>query len=546
MRRMLSGFLATAMVASVCATATFAASTEQATAAQIKITFADGTAFTAGTDNTLTVTLPEGGDIVLTCRTPATLPAAATGTAEQKAQYFVENATWSVSDDAKFGNGASMKDKDLFLRRSGEVVILQTKVEGRDVSFRRLDAELNETGATVDTKGNSGWGTAPAVSYTAPKLGTGTDADLTKENVPQDIRNIIVCDANGEPIPLTEDPDGVDKDQNSGDGVQSGQTVYFMIRNDLEWKFHDDTYWKLKISKGDNGKYVKAVSDVEKTFGDDLFSVYTHSQVPGTGGSRARYIKVEMNELYTDDEIKVTLDLRLSAKSKAVDVFGVDDDAEVKVKDFYFYMKNLVKAADGEWTVGVGGLMLDPVKNDWNDVTYTDEDGDVAFMKFFGDSDTGKFYAKLSTKWEHADYASYFNDQDAYIFQFTGSPNLSSTSRADLQIYSPFVDDDGNETFDPEQAVIYQVVDGDLFDITDSFEYREGDNGDMAFCTRTRFLGTYIICQKPVEEASSDDVVDLVPDDVVPDNNAGAPVEVNPGNNNGGNGGKAPANTGKF
>ena len=139
-----------------------------------------------------------------------------------------------------------------------------------------------------------------------------------------------------------------------------------------------------------------------------------------------------MNELYTDDEIKVTLDLRLSAKSKAVDVFGVDDDAEVKVKDFYFYMKNLVKAADGEWTVGVGGLMLDPVKNDWNDVTYTDEDGDVAFMKFFGDSDTGKFYAKLSTKWEHADYASYFNDQDAYIFQFTGSPNLSSASRAEI------------------------------------------------------------------------------------------------------------------
>ena len=240
------------------------------------------------------------------------------------------------------------------------------------------------------------------------------------------------------------------------------------------------------------------------------------------------------------------LDMRLTAKDAAVRNFPIEDDTEFKVSDFTFYMKNLVKAADGDWRVGVGGLMLNPVKNDWNEVTYYDEDGDLAYLKFFGDSDTGKFYAKLSTKWEHADYASYFNDQDAYIFQFTGSPSLSSTSRADLEIYSPFVDEDGNETFDPEQAIIYQVVDGDLFDITDSFEYREGENGDMAYCTRTRFLGTYIICQKPVDEASNDDVVDLVPDDLTPDNNAGAPVEVNPGNNNGGSGSKAPANTGKF
>ena len=77
----------------------------------------------------------------------------------------------------------------------------------------------------------------------------------------------------------------------------------------------------------------------------------------------------------------------------------------------------------------------------------------------------------------------------------------------------------------------------------DVLEYEEGDNGDMAFCTRTRFLGTYIICQKPVDEASDDDVVDLGPDDLVPDNNTNAPVDVTPGNNGGS---KAPANTGKF
>ena len=44
MRRMLSGLLATAMVASVCATATFAASTAKAGAAYVDIVFADESA----------------------------------------------------------------------------------------------------------------------------------------------------------------------------------------------------------------------------------------------------------------------------------------------------------------------------------------------------------------------------------------------------------------------------------------------------------------------------------------------------------------------
>ncbi len=530
MRRMLSGLLATAMVASVCATASFAAVSTPSTPSQLTLTFAAEAAAIA-VDPTVTLTLDDGGQIILTAdkrEFTAALSAA------EVAEAFAKS-TITIKGSAKFANGSAMHVEDFEIQRNGTNVRLETKIDG-------LDADFNYTVGNVTA---TGLAAAPGDAFNHATDGEGSDADLTLEDIPTDIRNIVVCDENGEPIPLTEDRNGVDKDQNNADGVQSGQTVYFMIRSNTEWKFHDDTYWKMKLSKGDNGKYVKAISDVTKNFGSDLYSVYTHTRVPGSGASRSRYIKVEMNELFTDDEYKVTLDMRLTPKSKAEDVFGVDDDAELKIQDFYFYVKNIVKNADGDWRVGTGGLMLNPVKNDWNEVTYYDEDGDVAFMKFFGDSDTGKFYAKLSTKWEHADYASYFNDQDAYIFQFTGSPNLSSTSRADLQIYSPFVDEDGNETFDPEQAVIYQVVDGDLFDITDSFTYEEGDNGDMAFCTRTRFLGTYIICQKPVDEASNDDVVDLVPDDLVPDDNTNAPVDVTPGNN-GGSGSKAPANTGKF
>ena len=536
MRKILSGFLATAMVASVCATASFAAEN-----AKIQFTTVNAPTSTGDTfDRVQLVRIDANNeeDII----------------GEVKISLNGSNNAIRDIDVGSELDGVRFNNVDF----SGKIYDISLKwnknsktITGTISPAVRIDGEDADATYRLDlvnadrTKGVEN--VAPAVGIPSADRGAGDETvDIDRNGTELDVRDVIVCDGQGYPIPLTETSRGVDKDLNGDDGIQSGSTVYFMIK-DNEYKFGSDDYWKLKISKGDNGKYIKALSDVTKKFSGNLYNAINGDVVLGTGGARYRYIKAELNEIYTDDEIKISLDMRLTAKDAAVEhIDGIEDDTEFKVNDFTFYMKNLVKAADGDWRVGVGGLMLNPVKNDWNEVTYYDEDGDLAYMKFFGDSDTDKFYAKLSTKWEHADYASYFNDQDAYIFQFTGSPSLSSTSRADLQIYSPFVDDDGNETFDPQQAVIYQVVDGDLFDITDSFTYEEGDNGDMAFCTRTRFLGTYIICQKPVDEASDDDVVDLVPDDVVPDNNTGAPVEVNPGNNNGGNGGKAPANTGKF
>ncbi len=560
MRRMLSGFLATAMVASVCATMSFAASP-----ASIQVPVAVAGIIGAGS------VIEQSGDVIGTVQVHLDRDGAGAGRDDiyidipvNKEVEYTTAADFDAIALARLLNGSRVRDFeidgkyytvtlnqvgrtgniDITISPAGMGGVLKLGTSTVDVLCFNEDGTKNVaiTGTTVLAAGNTVLGDAREDANI--EQGGRFDAD----NLDITASDVLISYGDGTPIPLTEDPVGVDKDQNDEGGVQSNKTLYFMIRDDVVPRLSDDSYWKLKITKGDNGKYIKAISDKTKNFSKDLFDVNTGHAVSGTGGSRHRYIKVELNEIYTDDEIKITLDMRLSAKSKAVDSiqgWDITDDTDIKVKDFTFYMKNIVKDADNDWRVGIDGLMLNPVKNDWNEVTYYDEDGDVAFMKFFGDSDTGKFYSKLSTKWEHADYASYFNDQDAYIFQFTGSPNLSSTSRADLQIYSPFVDDDGNETFDPEQAVIYQVVDGDLFDITDSFTYEEGDNGDMAFCTRTRFLGTYIICQKPVDEASNDDVVDLVPDDLVPDDNTNAPVDVTPGNN-GGSGSKAPANTGKF
>ena len=176
--------------------------------------------------------------------------------------------------------------------------------------------------------------------------------------------------------------------------------------------------------------------------------------------------------------------------------------------------------------------MLQPLENDTNEIVWYDENNDLAKLSFYADSDVEKFYSKLSTKWEHADYATYFNDQDAFLFDFTGSPKISSTSRGDLDIYNPFIDEDGNETVDPQSVVIYQVIDGDLFDITDQFTYGENEDGYMAFSTRTRFLGTYIFAEKAVEQGS-EEIPEELPSEV-----PSAPEE--------GSGTKRPAATGRY
>ena len=594
MRRMLSGFLAASMVASVCATMSFAASdvftfslSNLELGAKIETIGAPkpvidnmATATSALTVNleavNVDIAFANGGSTLVTIpldveiRQNVTFAAvAAGGTADSATTGRVQFASpeeikkWLVGQRFSGVNINGRLYSGSFQRaaNSSDVQIVFNDEMPTGATGANLElvytTDLNTTGIEPKDATNQSvpykWsidGGNYSVAGTIHATGTGSDlsdVETTGMFDRMSLKDVIICDGDGRPVPMTEHAGGVDKDLNGADGVQSGTTVYFMINDSVVPTFADDTFWKLKVTKGDNSKMVKAISDTTKTF-SAMYDAYYGNRITGIDFSkRHRFIKVELNEIYTDDEYKITLDARLSPKTKAVEKLGINDDSEIKVKDFSFYMKNIVKAADNDWRVGVQGLMLNPLENDWNEVTYFDEDGDVAFMKFFADSDVGKFYAKLSTKWEHADYASYFNDQDAYIFQFTGSPSLSSTSRADLQIYNPFLDDDGNSKIDPETATIYQVVDGDLFDVTDNFTYEEGNNGDMAYCTRTRFLGTYIICEKPVEEAAGDgDVVDLVPDDnLTPDSNAGAPVDVTPGNN-GGNGGKAPANTGKF
>lgn len=329
----------------------------------------------------------------------------------------------------------------------------------------------------------------------------------------------FLTNANGVPYLLVE---GTDK-LNAYDGVKSAKTVYVKV-NDL---LTDDDYFKLSTKKGENSKYIKAISVVEKRFNNPLYAVNEDDrglQVL-TSNQRGTFVKIELVELTTDDEYKITFDFNVKVR-KDVTLTGTDNTGapwsisyeagdSAKIEDVGpIWLKNTVVSADRQFRVGEEGMMLQPVENDENEIIWYNANDDLARLTFDADSDVDKFYSRLSTKWDHQDYATYFADQDAFLFDFIGSPKISSTSRGVLELYNPYIDEDGNETVDPDSIVIYSVVDGELYDITSSFVYDENDDGYMAFTTKTRTLGTYIFAEKPVEEASAEEV----PEEVVPGN----------------------------
>lgn len=373
--------------------------------------------------------------------------------------------------------------------------------------------------------------TTSSFTLAQTKSGTGGTYD-TGSNKTIDIRQVLYSDNNGRAVPLVEKKESLN---GTGDGVRSGTDVYFLVNA----PFDNESYFKLRATKGSNSKNIDKIEVKSKYFDKELWQVYGGQQLSGgmTTG-RHTYIKVPLKELYTDDEYKITFDLKVSLTSEGERRYPDYAETSIKADDVTaIWLKNKEVKGDGDYRVGEKGMVIKPLKNDWNEITWYNESRDLAWLQFKADSDVEAFYSKLSTKWNHEDYYSWFNGQDAYMFDFTGSPKISSTSRADLQIYNPFLDADDRETTDPHSITIYQVIDGNLKNVTSDWTYKEGDNGEMAYCTRTRFLGTYIFCEEPVEEAEDpkDDFPSSVPE-VTPETTL--PVEDD--------GAKKPANTGKY
>ena len=280
--------------------------------------------------------------------------------------------------------------------------------------------------------------------------------------------------------------------------------------------FTNKDLYKVKFDKGDdNTKMISKMSLSEKNF----------------DGNRGPWLKVEVKPEFTDTEYKISPSVTFTLKEDQVVAKGEGDAADTIAKAgtkfIYevgkYYISNTVQDADRDYSAGDGGVVLKPAKNDDNEITWEDENNTIATLKFAGDDNQTKFFPKLSTKWEDADYAEYFADQDAFIFNFVasgaGQTKISSTSRATLELYNPYYDSDEDElTVEPENCVVYMVGDdGSINDVTASFKAVETDDGDYVFQTKTRELGIYIIAEKPYTTAAAEDVE--TPDDgkAIPD-----------------------------
>ena len=274
-----------------------------------------------------------------------------------------------------------------------------------------------------------------------------------------------------------------------------------------EKDFTDGDLWKVKFDKGgDNSKMIAKISLSEKNY----------------GGDRGPWVKIETKADYTTDEFKIKPSMTLTAKDD-ITIGGVVrfvKGDKINVDFGTIYISNDEDPADQDYAAGTGGVVLKPTKNDDNEITWEDEQNTIAVLKFMGDDKQTKFFPKLSTKWEDADYAEYFADQDAFIFNFKGSvageTKISSTSRATLELYNPYYDSDEDEyTVDPENCIVYQVQeDGTMAEA--AFKVVENEDGDMVFQTKTRELGIYIIAEKPyttaVEDVETPDDGKAIPD----------------------------------
>ncbi|WP_101908391.1 hypothetical protein [Marasmitruncus massiliensis] len=152
-----------------------------------------------------------------------------------------------------------------------------------------------------------------------------------------------------------------------------------------------------------------------------------------------------------------------------------------------------IEDSDATFTAGEKGVIVKPVKNEINTVTWEDSNRTLAVLTFRADSDVSFYCPRLSTRWNSFDYADYFDDTDAYLFDFVSSPTIPASSRPTLSLYNPFVDDDGDLTVRTSRIRIYEIVDGDLEDVTDLFTFERNEDDDYVMTIKTRTLGTYIV-----------------------------------------------------
>ena len=278
------------------------------------------------------------------------------------------------------------------------------------------------------------------------------------------------------------------------------------------------------------------------------------------GQGRKDWLKVDVGQTMTSDEMKGTMTLEFSAKndfgeelyrkekknnnlsnlasalntelglsgsdeltaSSDEDDFAdaindyIDDFGKIKV-DMTFWVNNTTEDGEDADVDAGDAFVYNPVSNEENLIIWNTENGERASLKFDADDDADKFYAKLSIKSNSSIYAEYGDPvgADLWFYDFVGSSTIPATSRATLTLGIPWDEDDDYVPASPKDCYIYRLnSDGTLEDVTSSFTYNE--DGDIdGWSTRTRELGTFIVSdlELDIDVAGAEEVTD--PDEVV-------------------------------
>ncbi len=250
--------------------------------------------------------------------------------------------------------------------------------------------------------------------------------------------------------------------------------------------------FSFKLDRDENGKLLDGVSFVSKKFDGDA--------------TRNDYIKVSLKESDMTEDKKLTFDVYFKAKSSETGKWDSGDRVNIR---FELWVNNDVEdGEDADFEVGEG-VVFNPVSNETNTITWGG-DYDVASLKFEANDDADKFYAKLSTKSNSQIYRDYGDPADADLFfrTFVGSPSVDSTSRATLTLYDPWSqDDDDDYEVDPHDVFIYEVDNGELTDVTDRFQYVDGDEtetGTDGWQIKVRTLSNYVLSDTELDTSGTD------------------------------------------
>lgn len=155
--------------------------------------------------------------------------------------------------------------------------------------------------------------------------------------------------------------------------------------------------------------------------------------------------------------------------------------------------EQLILPGDPDFPCGPVEVILTPKKDKDADLTWDDVGKLVAQVNFAGGAPDGS--PKLSACWEDTGLPGSPELGDCYARVFVGNPKVQSGEMS-LILTNPFLTEKGEETIPHHQVVLYEILDGQLVDISRRADYGADSDGNGAFLLTTDHLGSYVLSKQ--------------------------------------------------